>query len=130
MRLELDNVVVETEDPIKINRYIELGYKKIGADGEAEQEVSFEDLSKDELIALAKLKGLEFVEVPPEEKLVEMNENPEITTGEELIEKQEADVDYFAMNKDDIMAELDKKGIKYNKRATKDELIAILESDE
>ena len=77
MRLELDNVVVETEDPIKINRYIELGYKKIGADGEAEQEVSFENLSKDELIA-----------------------------------------------------ELDKAGKEYNKRATKDELIAILESDE
>lgn len=125
MRLELDNVVVETEDPIKINRYIELGYKKIGAGVEAEQEVSFENLSKDELIALAKLKGLEFVEVPPEEDLVEMNENPEIITGEELIETQEADVDYSAMNKDDIMAELDKKGIKYNKRANKDELIAL-----
>ena len=77
MRLELDNVVVETEDPIKINRYIELGYKKIGAGVEAEQEVSFENLSKDELIA-----------------------------------------------------ELDKAGKEYNKRATKDELIAILESDE
>ena len=77
MRLELCNVVVETEDPIKINRYIELGYKKIGADREAEQEVFFEDLSKDELIA-----------------------------------------------------ELDKAGKEYNKRATKDELIAILKSNE
>ena len=77
MRLELDNVVVETEDQIKINRYIELGYKKIGAGGEAKQVVSFKNLSKDELIA-----------------------------------------------------ELDKAGKEYSKRATKDELIAILESDE
>ena len=80
MRLELDNVVVETEDPIKINRYIELGYKKIGTD-------------------------------------------------KEVVEDGETRT-YHDLNKDELITELDKAGKEYNKRATKDELIAILESDE
>ena len=71
MRLELDNVVVETEDPLKINRYIELGYREVS------ETRSYHDL-----------------------------------------------------NKDDLIAELDKAGKEYNKRATKDELIAILKSNE
>ena len=71
MRLELCNVVVETEDPLKIARYKELGYR-------------------------------------------------------EVVETRS----YHDLNKDDLIAELDKAGKEYNKRATKDELIAILESDE
>ena len=113
MKLYLDNVMKITDDKVKIAQLKALGYCEVG------KEKGLEDLTKEELIALARKKGLEVTE-----KGLEVTEAEKGKAADDGETKS-----YHELNKDELMAELDKAGKEYKKTATKDELIALLENE-
>jgi hypothetical protein len=105
----------------------DLGDTEEGGEDEEEGTPSLADMSKKELVEIAKELGIKGAKKKSQEELIKLIEEAQ---GETEEEDGEDDVDYSEMSKKELIAECKDRGLKVNKKDSTEKLIAALEADD